>query len=60
MLTVETIRKIRLSVHRDGKSIRQTSKDPSTPTQSEERSGVERPFSSTSARNSQFLSRNRL
>jgi len=27
MLTVETIRKIRLSVHRDGKSIRQTSKD---------------------------------
>lgn len=27
MLTVETIRKIRLSVHRDGKSIRQTAKD---------------------------------
>ena len=27
MLTVETIRKIWLSVHRDGKSIRQTSKD---------------------------------
>jgi transposase len=27
MLTVETIRKIRLSIHRDGKSIRQTAKD---------------------------------
>jgi transposase len=27
MLTVETIRKIRLSVHRDGRSIRQTAKD---------------------------------
>ena len=27
MLTVETIRKIRLSVHRDGKSIRETAKD---------------------------------
>jgi transposase len=27
MLTVETIRKIRLSVHRDGKSIRRTAKD---------------------------------
>jgi transposase len=27
MLTVETIRKIRLAVHRDGKSIRQTAKD---------------------------------
>ena len=27
MLTVETIRKIRLSVQRDGKSIRQTAKD---------------------------------
>ena len=27
MLTVETIRKVRLSVHRDGKSIRQTAKD---------------------------------
>src|SRR4030042_3258927 len=27
MLTVETIRKIRLSMHRDGKSIRQTAKD---------------------------------
>lgn len=27
MITVETIREIRLSVHRDGKSIRQTSKD---------------------------------
>ena len=27
MLTVETIRKIRLSVHRDGKSIRKTAKD---------------------------------
>ena len=27
MLTVETIRKIRLYVHRDGKSIRQTAKD---------------------------------
>ena len=27
MLTVETIRKIRLSVHRDGKSIRQTAED---------------------------------
>lgn len=27
MLTVETIRKVRLSVHRDGKSIRQTARD---------------------------------
>jgi len=27
MLTVETIRKIRLSMHRDGKSIHQTAKD---------------------------------
>jgi hypothetical protein len=27
MLTVETIRKIRSSVHRDGKSIRQTARD---------------------------------
>ena len=27
MLTVETIRKIRLSVHRDGKSIRETAKN---------------------------------
>jgi hypothetical protein len=27
MLTVETIRKIRLSIHRDGKSIRQTAKE---------------------------------
>ena len=27
MLIVETIRKVRLSVHRDGKSIRQTAKD---------------------------------
>jgi len=27
MLTVETIRKIRLAVHRDGKSIRKTAKD---------------------------------
>ena len=27
MLIVETIRKVRLSIHRDGKSIRQTAKD---------------------------------